>query len=144
MNMSFGTTGMMRSLASSAAYLVLAGLMGCGGGSGSDKATVIGKVSYKGAPVTGGTLTLYSAEGAPYPVAIKADGTFNVSGVPVGQMGVAIDTGAAPAAPPAGSSGGQAPPPHVDLPKKYKDPKSSGLTWDIKGGKNTKDFDLTD
>ena len=35
-------------------------------------------------------------------------------------------------------------PPHVAIPPKYKDPKTSGLTWDVKGGRNTKDFDLTD
>ncbi len=84
MNMSFGTTGMMRSLASSAAYLVLAGLMGCGGGSGSDKATVIGKVSYsrraRHRRVRSRSIPRRAVR--PYPVAIKADGTFNVSGVP--------------------------------------------------------------
>ena len=32
----------------------------------------------------------------------------------------------------------------MDIPAKYKDPKTSGLTWDVKAGKNTKDFDLTD
>ena len=142
MNMSFGTTGMTRSLASAAACLALAGLIGCGG-SASDKATISGKVTYNGKPVTGGTLTLYSSTGAPYPVSIKEDGTFNVSGAPIGQMGVGIDTGPARVAPPAGSTAPQGPP-HVDIPAKYKDPKTSGLTWDVKAGKNTKDFDLTD
>ena len=30
------------------------------------------------------------------------------------------------------------------IPAKYKVAGTSGLTWDIKAGKNTKDFDLTD
>jgi len=122
----------MRSLAAAAACLALAALAGCGGD--SSKATISGKVAYNNAPVTGGTLTLYPASGAPYPINIKADGTFNVSDVPVGEMEVGIDTGAVPVAPPAGSAAGQGLPPHVDIPKKYKDPKTSGLTWDVKGG----------
>ena len=142
MNRFFGTTGRMRLPASAAACMALAVLAGCGGDGG--KATISGKVSYKGAPVTGGTLTLYPASGPPYPLTIKADGTFNVSGVPIGEMGVGIDTGLPPAAAPAGSSMPQGLPPHVAIPPKYKDPKTSGLTWDVKGGGNTKDFDLTD
>ncbi len=137
-----GTTGMGRSLASAAACLALTALVGCGpgGGGGSGKATISGKVTYQGAPVTGGTLTLYDDKGSPYPVGIKADGTFNVSDVPIGQMGVGIDTGSA--APPASSAGGGQAAPHVDIPPQYKNPQSSGLTWDIKAGKNTKNFDL--
>ena len=35
-------------------------------------------------------------------------------------------------------------PQKVTIPAKYKVAGTSGLTWDIKAGKNTKDFDLTD
>ena len=143
MNRSVGTSGMVRWLASAAACLALTALVGCGGSS-NGKATITGKVTYKHAPVAGGTLTLYPASGSPYPVGIKADGAFDVSDVPVGQMAVGIDTGSAPVAPPAGSTGLPASAPHVGIPPRYKNPKTSGLTWEIKGGKNTKDFDLAD
>jgi len=107
------------------------------------EATITGMVRFNGMPVTGGTLTLYPSTGAPYPVSIKADGTYNTSGTPIGQMGVGIDTGPAPVAPPAGSTAPQGPR-HVTIPPKYKNPKTSGLTLDIKGGKETIDFDLHD
>ena len=142
MNMSFGTTCMTRSLASAAACFALAGLIGCGGGGGSDKATISGKVTYNDKPVTGGTLTLYSSTGAPYPVNIKEDGTFNVSGDTHRADGGGNRHRPRAVAPPAGSTAAPAPP-HVVLPAKYKDPKTSGLTWEVKGGKNTKNFDLT-
>jgi len=127
----FEKTRMMRSLASAAVCLALAVLVGCGGG-GSTKATIRGKVAYKGAPVTGGTLTLYSASGSPYPLSIKPDGTFSVSDVPVGDMRVGIDTWNEPVAKVSpggysGGGGGQGLPPHMDIPLKYRDPRFSGL-----------------
>ena len=145
-----------RFAASVAACLALAALAGCGDGS---KATVSGKVTYKGAPVTGGTLTLYPSSGTPYPVNIGTNGTFNVGDAPVGTMGVAINTDNVPTTAGYQMSPGVTPPkdmpapPQMDtsnmpkkvvIPQKYGDPKTSGLTWDVKGGKNTKDFDLTD
>ncbi len=135
----------LRSLAIITVCCALASLVGCGGS--SDKAIVKGKVTYKGAPVTGGTLTLAPASGPPLSVTIKADGTFQTSDIPTGQMGVGIDTDSIMAMP----GGSMANPPKdvqmpkkVVIPAKYKDPKTSGLTWDIKSGTNTKDFDLTD
>ena len=147
-----------RRLTALGACLILGVLVGCGDG---NKATVSGKVTYKGAPVTGGTLTLYPSSGTPYPVNINANGAFNVSDVPVGQMGVAVSTDNVPT-----TQGYQMPPgvtppkdmatpeaPKIDMsnqekkviiPAKYRDPKTSGFTWDVKGGKNTRDFDLTD
>ncbi len=43
----------------------------------------------------------------------------------------------------AGSTAAPGPAARGKLPAKYKDPKTSGLTWEVKGGKNTKNFDLT-
>ena len=130
-----------RALAMVGASLALTALFGCGGD--SNKATLSGKVTYKGAPVPGGTLTLYPESGPAYPISLHADGTFSVSDVPVGPMGVGIDTGG-PAAAASAGPGMSNLPPHVDVPLKYKDPKTSHLTWDVKGGHNTKEFDLSD
>jgi len=165
--------GRLRVPAVLAASLALTALAGCGD---SSKATVSGKVTYKGAPVTGGTLTLHPASGADFPIVIKADGSFYVTDAPIGQMAVAIETDSVPSntmppgmTPPkdtpvpgqTASLPKDMPPPKdyspakpsdtsaglkkVAIPSKYKDPTTSGLTWDIKGGSNAaKEFDLTD
>ena len=51
-----------RSLAAVGAGLAMTALLGCGGGD-SSKATVSGKIAYKGVPLTSGTLSLYPASG---------------------------------------------------------------------------------
>ena len=147
-----------RFVAALTVFLCLTALTGCGD---SSKAAVSGKVTYKGAPVTGGTLTLYPTSGTPFPVNINANGTFNASDAPIGQMGVSISTDNvvsfqgyqmppgvqppkdvnSPAQPNIDTSNA---PKKVEIPAKYKDPKTSGLTWDVKGGKQSKDFELTD
>lgn len=137
-------------------------LAGCSGG--SKTAVVSGKVNYKGQPVTGGNLILQPSDGSgsQYLIPIKPDGTFSGSDVPIGSKQVAIDTepaksaGAHPydmskaagakkpdnAKSPEVDAGNQ--PKYVAIPKKYNDPKTSGLTWDIIKGKNEKTFELTD
>lgn len=139
-------------------------LSGCSGG--SKAATVSGKVMYKGQPVTGGTLTLYPTDGkgGNSLIPIKPDGTFSTTDVPPGAKQVSIETESIKGAPTGGYN--QKPPPgakppdgaapkmpdidtsnqpkYVKIPKKYDNPKTSGLTWDIGKSKNTKDFDLTD
>ena len=60
-------------------------------------------------------------------------------------MQVAINTDHVVEAGPAGSApGSTSPVKRVAIPARYKDPKTSGLKWDIKPGKNARDFDLTD
>jgi hypothetical protein len=57
-------------------------------------------------------------------------------------MGVGVET-RPPMIPPGGTDMSKVTP-YVPIPAKYKDPKTSGLTWDVKGGNNPKDFVLTD
>ena len=145
-------TRRLRSLAAVAACFVLAALVGCGGD--SSKAALKGKVTYKGAPVTGGTITLIPASGGPFPITIKPDGSFAVGDAPVGPMKVTIETDTV--SPPAAGFNMPMPKdakaPEVDttnqakkvvIPAKYKSAETSGLTWDTKTEK-TKTFDLTD
>jgi hypothetical protein len=128
-------------------------LTGCGGS--SKTAVVSGKVSYKGRPVTGGTIKFIPADNGPPSLGpINPDGTFSFGGVPFGTMQIGIDTESVRNAARADyTKTGKAPPgtqmppstPHaayVPLPKKYADPKTSGLTWDLKRGNLTKDIDL--
>jgi hypothetical protein len=158
----------LRSLSMAGVCLTFIALLGCGDAS---KGRVTGKVTYKGAPVTGGLITLIptSGTGAAFTIPIQADGSFTAKDVPLGEMGVGISTDDVPEA------GGMKPPPGVQMPApptppkdspapaptasadtsnmpkrvviptKYKEPKTSGLNWEIKGGSNTyKTFDLTD
>ncbi len=104
-------------------------------------------------------------------IAIKPDGTFTATNVPTGKMTVTIETQPPHVR---GQNGpkidptthlpeGMKPPPDFDpsqvkaapgaappatnlmvIPSKYANPRTSGLTWDIQPGKQTKDFELTD
>jgi len=150
----------LRSLAAVGACFALAALVGCGGGD-STKASLKGKVTHNGAPVTGGSITLHPASGAPFSISIKADGSFEVGDAPVGPMKVTIETDSvSTAAPGYNMPAGFTPPKDTKMPEmpkvdttnqpkkvvisaKYKSADTSGLTWDTKTEKN-KTFDLPD
>src|ERR1700726_612064 len=92
--------GGARSAVAVAAALIVACLVGCGD---STKSAITGKVTYKSAPVTGGTIavTPASAASSPFIVAINPDGTFLTNDIPPGKYQVAVSTdNVAPAAAP--------------------------------------------
>lgn len=131
--------------------LVLAAAVGCGGGKG---ATVRGKVTYRGAPLTMGNVTLVSEDGKTVRTGqIQEDGTYEVPNAPTGRVQAAVVN-----PPPAGAWGG-APivgPPndeetklarataarYVPTPQYYADPKTSGLAYDLPRRGGTVDIDL--
>jgi hypothetical protein len=134
---------------------------GCGlVGSGSKQAELNGKVVYNDAPVTGGQLRFYPADGsAPVPGSINADGTFSFGGLPTGTVKVTVDTepvkaqaagpyrGMKPpegAAPPPSAGGAGGTPVYVKVPRKYADPKTTDLTVELKSGTQTKNLVLKD
>jgi hypothetical protein len=95
---------------------------------------VQGKVTYKGLPVTGGTVAFHPAKGKPVVAKIQADGGYSAKDVPVGEVVVAVETESVKKA------GGGAK--YVKIPAKYAGPKTSGITVTIKEGKQTYDIDL--
>ena len=70
--------------------LALSLLLGCSSQK-SAPSEVTGKVTYNGAPVTGGNMVFYSSNGI-YAVAIKPDGTYTAVDLPEGEMVVTVDT----------------------------------------------------
>jgi hypothetical protein len=107
--------------------------------------TVAGKIMFSGKPLPGGTITFHPAKGKPIKVKIKADGSYEAKKVPVGKMRVTVETeslrlagGKKPPAPPAPAPGGK----YIPIPQKYASPKTSGLTLEVKEGKQTHNIEL--
>jgi hypothetical protein len=105
---------------------------------------VFGKVTYKGAPVTEGTVSFHNATaGLGGDAAIGADGSYRfATGVGVGDYQVSIY-------PPVviDSSDPRTPPVSVykkveNIPTKYHHPETSTLTATVKEGDNPLDFEL--
>jgi hypothetical protein len=140
------------------AAFILATLPGCGGKKGPKSANLHGKVTYKGAPVTGGLVTLHPAAGGhPFPFGLDADGTYTTNGAPAGKMMVTVDTtsisqGGIPAGvrPPPGADPNAGRPPgvqlptRVNLPPKFLTKETSGVTVEITGQDQTLDIALPD
>jgi len=124
---------------------------GCGRGTGS----VTGTVKYKGDLLPIGDIAFLSQDGdQQVRHADIIEGKYTIPAIPAGVCKVVVTTwqptpkgghrkfgpggpGTKPADP--------APPPAVQailIPKDYGDPDKSGLTYDVKAGSQTKDFDL--
>jgi hypothetical protein len=143
--------------------LCLVLVFGCEKGNPNAAATVTGKVTYKGEPVTAGVVTFNPKKEGPVSSAtLNADGTYSITEAPAGDFTITVDTESlnpdrkAPAygPPGAGAGGGSSPPPpgvaaapssagkYVKIPKKYSDPESSPLKATLGAGKQVKDFSL--
>jgi len=142
---------MGRALSVLVCALCLIATAGCGNDHPS-LAPVSGTVSYKNEPLPGGTILL-EVPGSRRATGKIVDGqitemtTFDPNdGAPIGQARIAIfSTEAtqwqAPAKKPSSPAEwtADAAPPMVStsrIPEKYNDPKTSGLTWEIKAGEN--------
>jgi hypothetical protein len=125
-------------------------LAGCGsGGAGS----VSGKVTFQGKPLPSGRITFF-CEGGEKPVMscnIK-DGAYKIDKAAVGSARVSVQTFEfkrvhVPGEPKSSNLPGDEEPAtpgsYVRIPQKYRVPDSSGLTYTITKGAQTKDFELT-
>jgi hypothetical protein len=133
--------------------LVLGLLAGCAGGS-KKKLSLSGKVTYKGEPVTGGTLTLTPTDGETQPLKspILANGTYLLTPPGLGEMKVSIETESIrrqtgvryPGMKEDNNANTSKIAKYKPIPRKYAKPQMSNLSVTIQDGKNIKDFDLTD
>lgn len=129
--------------------LILLLITGCSGEGANGPAPVAGKISYRGQPVTRGTIVfapdpLRGGEGDPVRTSIQPDGRYQMPGAD--KQGVApgwyrvtvaaVDMG--PIDP-----GSPILVPRSLLPEKYRDPELSGLSCEVKAGRdNTINFNL--
>jgi hypothetical protein len=97
------------------------------------RGTIAGTVSFQGKPLPCGMVFLtLEEEDKAYPGTIQKDGSFAIDGIPAGTYKVTVTTASLipsevkPAA----------------LPPKYSDIKTSGLTFEVKGGKNAFELKL--
>ena len=154
------------------AVLVLAvcTLVGCGSGISYEHAKVHGKVTYKGKPVTFGSVLFVPVEppkdGLMQPASgtIQTDGTYELkseadAGAILGEhkvVVIAVD-GSKPAEPTDAAKTDAAPAPLAGpsiakkaggfksaIPRKYSDPTTTTLTRKVTAGDNTIDLELTD
>jgi hypothetical protein len=122
---------------------------GCGGApEGPPVGAVTGQVTFEGKPVQAGQVSFVSdKEGRLFTSNIQSGGYKLVSqfgnGIPVGTYNVRVTP---PAAEPASLAPAADEKPKVedaqDIPKKYRDPATSGLTAEVKAGPNTLNFDM--
>lgn len=124
--------------------LVLAGCLG-----GKKTAIVHGKVTVDKRPMTGGTIVFMSADGkrTGSTQINSVDGTYRIANAPVGSVQITVESipttmlpvGPAPKGLPAmrdpnnpdEPATNTAPGKFVQLPARYKDPKASGLTYEV-------------
>jgi hypothetical protein len=139
--------------------LALAGVTGCK----KSRATVTGKVTFNGTPITAGTVGFYASANTIGSGPINPDGTYTVPDAPVGEVTVTVTT-PKPTMGPQGNQLSKPPPgmsmPHemvpaggekigtqvvrtMPAPDKYNSPDTSPLKYTVVPGTQTYDIKLT-
>jgi hypothetical protein len=96
--------------------------------------SVAGKVTYKGNPVTAGDVTFRSSSGEAATGKIEGSGQFKLSGpLAAGEYQVFVTP---PLPEPQAPGTKAAAPTKFELPQKFRDPSSSGVTVLVKAGDN--------
>lgn len=139
----------MRILKFAAALVAAVALAGCGD---VPRGRIHGTVTYQGKPLTDATVIFIAKDNQTHLADLKADGSYEVTGVAYGPVKVSVQQAQArvaskadPTAGGAAKSGvvdekaGKAPPPPPQpkvsgprLPALYTDPDKSGLTFELK------------
>jgi hypothetical protein len=125
------------------ASLWLLPLLACTAGCGSPKLS--GKVTYNGEPLRSGLVSITAANGWVGTSQIDEDGNYSIANVPSGSAKITVDNFSSEVR---GIPRNVKRPPHaeptapVKIPPKYKDPKTSGLTCEVTGGRQTHNIEL--
>ena len=136
---------MMRQNIPSVRVVLLTGCLICacswiGCGQGNPTGSISGKVTHNGEPLTTGVVMFLDSDaGIGASAELDADGVYEVLSLPTGQYQVAIQAPPAPS-PEEVASGAQLE--KLEIPDKYLDPQTSGLTATITEGENSADFTL--
>jgi hypothetical protein len=133
------------------AGLLLAGMSGCG----SSKASVSGKVSFRGKPLAMGTVYMVASDGIQVPASIGEDGSYKIDQIMSGKVRISVNSPkpepvnsatAARARKGLPAAAATVPSPDlakwIEIPEKYGDTATSDLTTELKGGENTYNIEL--
>ncbi len=124
-----------------AMLLVAATLVGCG--SSKPVSGLKGKVTYKGEAVADAKVQVQSpANGGAGVGKTDATGAYTIAELPPGKYNVTVVPFEEP--PPAPLPPNYAPKDNPKIPKKYRDPNTSGLTFEAKAGSNEFNIPMVD
>lgn len=135
--------GVGRAAAAVVVGALLLGLAGCGPG----RATVAGKVTYRGKPLATGSVVFVGGDRRPITAEIGTDGTYTAQGVLEGPNHVAVVSYDPATLVPTDKAGRPKEPPDVDpklwfpIPDKYSEADTSGLVYTV-ARHNTNPFNI--
>lgn len=139
----------IRALKLGLAMVLPALVIGCGGSGGPEMATVTGKVTYQGKPLTKGTISFISTDPSRSNAnsVIGPDGSYSLQTTNPGDGAVVGDYKVIVSDVDPNSLNTAAPGEPVKkqerlIPEKYENPDSSGLTRKVESGRNTFDIAL--
>jgi hypothetical protein len=110
---------------------------------------ITGTVKFAGAPLPSGTVYFVDSDGKAWHSGIGANGLYRIEKVPVGLAKIKVVSHLRGPTTSANARGPDAPKnPRketlaVQIPQKYNDAKTSGLTYDVQYGQQTYDIELT-
>lgn len=130
-----GSVGLLASL------LCIATLAGCG--SSKTVSGLKGKVTYKGEAIADAKVQVQSpANGGAGVARTDATGAYSIADLPPGQYNVTVAPFEEP--PPAPLPPNYTPKDNPKIPKKYRNAKTSGLTFEAKAGSNEFNVEMVD
>jgi hypothetical protein len=130
---------------------------GCSGSKATNSASISGKLSYKGDPIKAGVMQFHTQEQGVYAATINPDGTYTATQLPIGTVVVTVETESINPNRKQTNYGrgknqmkmskAETTPPtleYLQIPPKYAQATTSGITIELKPGKNKQNLDLTD
>jgi hypothetical protein len=127
------------------AFLVFLPLLGLTGGCGAGTGDLSGRVTFEGKPVLIGGLVFYNPGHRALSAGLGEDGTYTINNVPCGEVQIAVMSPR-----PVTRHGKRGEPPVEDprlhqwfeLPKRYENTETSGITFTVKPGANSFNIEL--